>query len=79
MPATTGTMFRGVTCKHCRKPIRLSVAVLNRKQQNLPPDLVTKVFPGRCKSCRREALYSLDEISEFPDEQRRFTDKRKGY
>ena len=76
MSTATGITFRGVTCKHCGKPVRLSVALLKRKEMNLQPELQTRVFSARCKSCRREGLYSLEEISEYPDEKRRFTDKR---
>ena len=77
MTTATGSTFRGVICKHCGKPVRLSLALLKRKETNPEAELFTKVLPARCKSCRRESLYSLEEIIEFPDEKRRFTDKHR--
>jgi len=53
----------GVVCRNCGKPIHLSARVVERKNPN--PELITKIFPARCKRCSRESLYSLEEIVEF--------------
>jgi len=43
MNAVAEPILQGVTCRNCRKPIRLSRVVIER-QSNQNPDLVTKVF-----------------------------------
>lgn len=58
---------RGVPCRYCGKPIRLSASILKRetKMKNDiedPKRLQSKVFPARCRSCRAEGIYTLDQI-----------------
>ena len=60
-PAPT---LQGVICRNCRKPIRLSRAVIER-QSNLNADLVTKVFSARCRKCHKESVYALTEIEDI--------------
>jgi hypothetical protein len=70
--------FRGVICQSCGKPIRLSAAVIKRQaaiqaaetkqNQDANPDLITKVFPARCRRCHKEGLYALAELADFPEE-----------
>jgi len=40
------------------------------KKQNpdVDPDLITKVFPARCRRCHKEGLYALTELADFPEE-----------
>ena len=61
--AVAKSVPRGVVCRYCGKPIHLSATLLERKNSN--PDLITKIFPARCKSCTQERLYSLEEIVAF--------------
>jgi hypothetical protein len=61
--AVAKSVPRGVVCRNCGKPIHLSATVVERKNSN--PELITKIFPARCKTCNRESLYNLDEIVEF--------------
>ena len=66
--------FRGVSCCHCGRPIRLPASILRREdlfRQNEPDPTqqwCSKVFPHRCKMCRGEAIYSLDQILDFEDQ-----------
>jgi len=70
--------FRGVICQSCGKPIRLSPGVIKRQaaiqatetkqNQDVNPDLITKVFPARCRRCHKEGLYALAELADFPEE-----------
>jgi hypothetical protein len=59
---------RGVSCRHCGKPIRLSASLLRRESElkkDEPPanqQLQTKVFPMRCHACHAEAIYTVDQI-----------------
>ena len=62
--------FQGVICRNCGKPIRLSVAVIQR-QSNQNTDLVTKVFSARCRKCHKESVYTLTEIEDIPLEPKR--------
>jgi hypothetical protein len=62
-------IFRGVSCRLCGTPIRLPAALMERQaatETNQNPDLVTKVFPARCRRCHKEGLYTLAEITDFP-------------
>jgi hypothetical protein len=66
---------RGVVCKFCGKPIQLSPSILKRvilvQTETTVADLTSKVFPARCRACRVEAIYSLDQIAQLhaPEEQ----------
>jgi hypothetical protein len=59
---------RGVSCRHCGKPIHLSASLLRREtelKKDQPPSdqqLQTKVFPLRCRACHAEAIYTVDQI-----------------
>jgi len=59
---------RGIHCKYCGKPVRLLNSLLLRAQaieQNesgFHRDLQSKVFPVRCKRCRGEAIYAVNQI-----------------
>lgn len=60
--------FRGVLCLHCSWPIRVPHSIMRREAafRNQDPDstqdLGSRVFPLRCRHCRREALYDTSEI-----------------
>jgi hypothetical protein len=58
---------RGVYCVYCGKPVRLSVGLIRREAsiRNEPAQqqqLQSRVFPARCRSCRAESIYTLDQI-----------------
>jgi hypothetical protein len=59
---------RGVYCRHCGKPVRLSHALLSREtaikqgEAATDPDLQSRVFTVRCKHCHHEFIYSLSQI-----------------
>jgi len=59
---------RGIYCKHCGKPVRLSHSLLRREEaikQNesaIHQDLQSRVFPARCKKCHGESIYSVSQI-----------------
>ena len=66
--------FRGVPCRFCRRPIRLSKSLIERessvKQQTpgLIQELRSQVFALRCRTCHGEAIYALDQIAEYSAE-----------
>lgn len=63
--------FRGVSCRFCEKPIRLSESfivrqtAIRRGDGTSNEELYSKVFTARCRSCHGEAIYSVGEISDF--------------
>jgi ribosomal protein S27E len=68
--ATHAKPRRGVICRHCGKPIRLSATLLKRELNitiapTLDPALYSRVFPVRCRHCHKEAIYALDQIADL--------------
>jgi hypothetical protein len=67
--------LRGVYCRFCGKAIRLSASFIKREtairqnEQNSLQELSSRVFPARCRNCREEAIYTLSQISDFPNEE----------
>lgn len=75
MQATVNPVtFRGVYCRHCGRPIRLSASILkresfmNQSQPNSTEHWRSRVFPHRCRMCGAESIYALNHIVEFEDE-----------
>jgi len=65
------TEFRGVSCRRCGKPIRLSASLLKReaalKGAEPSQELSSRVFPARCRRCHAEAVFALDQIAVFSE------------
>ena len=64
-------VFRGVVCKYCNRPIRLTSPFIEREMAIKHDDtkmdqLRSRVFLKRCTNCLKESIYSLDQISDFP-------------
>ena len=61
--------FRGVSCRRCGKPIRLSASLLKReaalRSAEASQELSSRVFPARCRRCHAEAIFALDQIADF--------------
>jgi hypothetical protein len=62
---------RGVYCAYCGIPVRLSAGLLRReamlREESSPQQqLQTRVFPARCRSCRAEGIYTMDQIVDLP-------------
>jgi hypothetical protein len=71
--ATSPIMFRGVACRYCGKPIRLSASLLKRAtadDANEQGGLASKVFSARCRRYHNEGVFTLADIQGFPDERR---------
>lgn len=66
--------FRGVACRHCGQPTRVRPAIAQResalKESNLHSieQWRSRVFSHRCRHCGGEAIYVLDHIVDFEDE-----------
>jgi hypothetical protein len=65
---------RGVFCRYCDKPIRLSTSFIKREmaikqnEPNFTQELSSSVFSARCHGCHEEAIYTLSQIVDFPEE-----------
>jgi hypothetical protein len=68
--AASPAIFRGVLCRHCGKAVRVPGIVLRKDneshgQHDANDDhfhLISRVFVLRCRSCEREAIYSISQI-----------------
>jgi len=66
--------FRGVACRHCGHPSRVRPAIAQRewatKESTLHPEEEwrSRVFSHRCRQCGGEAIYALDHIVDFDEE-----------
>src|SRR5262249_12965476 len=63
-------VFRGVTCRYCDKPIGLTSPFIRREMAIKHDDakvqeLSSRVFAKRCRSCFKEGIYDLDQITDF--------------
>jgi len=62
--------FRGVLCRDCGKPVRITGSVLRKDNEahgRAQPDetqfqLISRVFILRCRSCERESIYAINQI-----------------
>ena len=62
--------FRGVMCRHCGKPVRLSASLLRREttikeEDEASLELCSRVFPARCHVCYEEGIYAMDQVVDF--------------
>jgi hypothetical protein len=61
---------RGVQCRSCGKPVRVPALVAKKEYacnhhletDNMEYHLVSRVFVLRCHSCRKESVYSMNQI-----------------
>jgi len=65
------TEFRGVSCRRCGKPIRLSASLLKReaalRSAESGQELSSRVFLARCRRCHAEAIFALGQIADFSE------------
>jgi len=67
MMAPLSNTFRGVHCSRCGKPVRVSTVIANRERDSPPraddsQHLVSRVFVLRCRACKGESVYSVNQI-----------------
>jgi hypothetical protein len=61
----------GVVCVSCGKPIPLSDSLICRvrtgqqDEASVDTQLYSRVFTVRCRSCRKESVYTLEQIIDF--------------
>ena len=74
MPAeAVAPTFRGVECRRCGKPVRVPALVAKHEcacqgahdADDLEYHLISQVFVLRCRSCRKESIYTIHQIADF--------------
>jgi hypothetical protein len=66
--------FRGVSCFHCGRPIRLRASILWReitmaqREHGPAEQWFSRVFSQRCRMCGGEAVYTMNHISDLEDD-----------
>jgi hypothetical protein len=61
---------RGVHCRSCGKPVKVPALVAKKEYashqhhdgNDMEYQLVSRVFVLRCHSCRKESVYSMNQI-----------------
>jgi len=64
--------FRGVHCRRCGKPVKVPALVAKKEsasnqEQNengTEYHLISRVFVLRCHACRKESIYSINQIED---------------
>jgi len=66
--------FRGVLCRHCGKPVRVPGIVLRKDSESQGHSnnevgdshfqLISRVFVLRCRSCQKEGIYAMNQITD---------------
>lgn len=62
--------FRGVHCRSCGKPVKVPALVAKKEsawhqghaEGDMEYHLVSRVFVLRCHCCRKESIYSINQI-----------------
>ena len=66
--------LRGVFCRHCGHPIRVSSSILSREcsfksgESNFTQQWCSQMFSHRCRTCGNEAIYAPSDILDLKNE-----------
>jgi len=72
-PETISPPYRSVICLYCGKPVHLPENIVRRAnstknlESNATQHLLSRVFLLRCRSCVREAVYTIDQVIDSPE------------
>ena len=72
-PETISPPNRVIVCFYCGKPVNPPKYILHRanslrnQQSDSPEHLLSRVFLLRCRSCVREAVYTIDQVIDGPE------------
>jgi len=67
-PETISPLHGGVLCFYCGKPVHLPENIIRRansagnQESDSTQHLLSRVFLLRCRSCIREAVYTIDQV-----------------
>jgi hypothetical protein len=67
---TLAEHFRGVHCRRCGKPVKVPALVAKKEsashqehgEGDMEYHLISRVFVLRCHACRKESIYSINQI-----------------
>ena len=72
-PETISPPHRVIPCFYCGKPLHPPKNILRRassirnEESSSTEHLLSRVFLLRCRSCVREAVYTLDQVIDGPE------------
>ena len=72
-PETSSPPHRVIICFYCGKPVHPPTNILRRassirdEESNSTEHLLSRVFLLRCRSCVREAVYTIDQVIDGPE------------
>ncbi len=72
-PETISPLYRGVRCFYCGKPVHLPMNMVGRAESirnhesHSSQHFLSRVFLLRCRSCVREAVYTIDQVNDYPE------------
>ena len=72
-PETISPPNRVILCVYCGKPVHAPKNILRRansirnEESNSTEQLLSRVFLLRCRSCVREAVYTIDQVVDGPE------------
>lgn len=67
-PEMISPPYRVILCSHSGKPVHLPKNIIRRansirnEESNSTQHLLSRVFLLRCRSCVREAVYTIDQV-----------------
>ena len=71
--AVSRSKKRGALCRRCNKTVPLTASFAERantfktEEPGEQRELLSRVFPLRCKSCGAETIYTLDDVAELAE------------
>lgn len=69
--AVSRSKMRGVLCRRCNKTVPLPASFAEREntfktgEPGAQRELLSRVFPLRCKFCGVETIYTLDDVDDL--------------
>ena len=72
-PETISPPHSVILCVYCGKPVHPPKNILRRansirnEESNSTEQLLSRVFLLRCRSCVREAVYTIDQVVDGPE------------
>jgi hypothetical protein len=72
-PETINSIYRGMRCFYCGKPVHIPQNIIDRslairiQESSSTQHLMSRVFLLRCRSCVREAVYTIDQVFDSPE------------
>jgi hypothetical protein len=72
-PETISPLHQSALCSYCDKPVHLPENIIGRhnaikkQESSSTQHLLSRVFVLRCRTCVREAVYTIDQVIDCPE------------